>query len=139
MKSHLSLALAALLALCLSGCAHQGAQATSSVGTPVPASQEETNTLKKHMSRTFAALEMYAADNGSHYPKELGNLVPRYLEGVPRDPVSREPLTYEKTDEGFLLGCEGDYSAVNAEPGFPKMNQDGFFVLKSTDFPSRQP
>lgn len=135
MKVLRNISLAALLALSLFGCANHNTQAASASGTPAPASQEETNTLKKHMSRTFAALEMYAADNGSNYPKQLGDLVPRYLEEVPRDPVSRELLTYEKTADGFLLGCKGDYSALKAEPGFPKMNQDGFFVLKASDFP----
>lgn len=114
--------------LTMSGC-------TGPAPPQAPATAEEVKTLKKHMNAAFAALEMYSADNGLNYPASLDNLKPKYLDEIPRDPVSRKPLVYNKTEDGFLLGSSGDYSAVEAESGFPKMNQDGFFVKKASEFP----
>lgn len=122
------LILLALSALAVLGCGGRPAP-------EAPASQEETATLKKRMSIAFAALEMYSVDNRSQYPNDLSTLKPKYLDEIPIDPVSRKPLSYEKTADGFLLSTGGDYSAVQAEPGYPKMNQDGFFALKAADFP----
>lgn len=105
------------------------------VAPPAPATQEEATALKKHMNIAFAALEMYSVDNSLAYPHDLAILKPKYLDEIPFDPVSRQALTYEKTPDGFLLGTKGDYSGLNAEPGYPKMNQDGFFVFRAADFP----
>lgn len=124
----LSLLVIALVAFTVFGC---------EAGTKeiAPASPEETTLLKKRMNEAFAALEMYSVDNGSRYPADLSVLIPKYLDEIPIDPVSRTPISFERTSDGFLLGAKGDYGAVKAEPGYPKMNQDGFFVLKASDFP----
>ena len=122
--------LSGLLAVSLAGCTGPSPQA--------PATAEELNTLKSNMNETFGALEMYSADNQLQYPSSLDQLKPKYLDEIPRDPVARQALSYQKTEEGFLLGSKGDYKALGAEKGFPKMNQDGFFVKKAEEFPSEE-
>jgi hypothetical protein len=87
------------------------------------------------MNDAFAGLEMYAADNSLTYPDSLDVLIPRYLDAVPVDPVSGKPIIFEKTEKGFFLSASGDYSTLGAEAGFPKMNQDGFYVKKAEGFP----
>lgn len=103
-----------------------------------PATEEELSQLKTRMTRVFGALEIYAADNSLKYPSNLEELSPKYLEAAPLDPVSRQSIRYEKTDDGFLLSASGDYSDLGAEKGFPKMNQDGFFVKKDSEFPKEE-
>jgi len=88
------------------------------------------------MNEAFAALEMYAAENAMSYPDDLLALQPKYLDEAPRDPRSAKPLTYQKTEAGFLLGASGDYTSLECEPGFPKMDQDGFFVKRASEFPN---
>lgn len=117
-----------LLLASLWGCAGPSAPAA-------PATGEELSQLKIRMTRAFGALEMYAADNSLTYPQSLKDLMPKYLDVAPLDPVSRQAIFYEKTEDGFLLGASGDYSKLDADPGFPKMNQDGFFVKKESEFP----
>lgn len=105
---------------------------------PSPATENEVDELKTRMTEVFSALEMHAADNTLSYPGSLDVLIPKYLDEVPLDPVSRQPIKYQKTDTGFLLSVSGDYSAQEAEEGFPKMNQDGFYVLKQSEFPTEE-
>ena len=123
---------AIIILMFLAGCTQPTSQQTSAA----PAKKEELNLLKTRMNDAFAALEMYSVDNAYKYPPSLDNLRPKYLDEVPLDPVSRKPIIYHKTETGFLLGGSGDYSSLEAEKGYPKMNQDGFFVLKEADFPN---
>lgn len=92
--------------------------------------------LKTRMNDAFAGLEMYSVDNDYKYPQKLDLLIPKYIDEIPLDPVSRKPVIYKKTDQGFFLSASGNYSALGAETGFPKMNQDGFYVKKESEFPS---
>ena len=91
------------------------------------------------MTEVFAGLEMYAADHSLAYPDNVGELVPKYLDAVPSDPLSNKPLTYQRVDSGYLILASGDYSAAGAAEGFPRMNQDGEFALKPEDFSSNSP
>ena len=101
-----------------------------------PASADEVTELKSRMTEVFGALEMYSVDNELKYPEKLDLLIPKYLDEIPLDPVSRTPVVYETTKDGFLISASGDYSSQEAEAGYPKMNQDGFFVKKASEFPT---
>ena len=61
--------------------------------------------LKTHEAArlTLVPLQRYALDHG-RYPAALDRLVERrYLRELPADPFGEGPLTYRRTDEGFLL------------------------------------
>lgn len=125
----------ALLALCfvVAGCADIGPP--SSTSTPGAATEQQMTELKSRMNDVFAGLEMHAADHAMAYPDSLDALVPKFLDSVPTDPLSGKAITYEKTESGFMLSATGDYSSSGAAPGYPKMNQDGFFVKTEAGFP----
>jgi hypothetical protein len=116
-----------------SGCTTTNAPSVTA--TPTPLSKAHFKELRLRMNDAFAGLEIYASDNSQAYPDNLDVLIPRYLDAVPIDPVSGKPIVYEKTEEGFQLGASGDYAELGAEPGFPKMNQDGFYERRAKDFP----
>ena len=126
----------ALIGLCclLGGCAQQSSP-SSTTGTPGVASEQQITELKNRMNDVFAGLEMYAADHTMSYPENLDALVPKFLDSVPTDPLSKKPISYEKTKTGFMLSATGDYSSSGAASGYPKMNQDGFFVKSEAGFP----
>ena len=120
------------LSCALVGCA---GKAPSADGTPGAGSEQQVSELKTRMNDVFAGLEMYAADNTMTYPDSLEVLVPKYLDSIPDDPLSGKPIVYEKTEQGFVLSATGDYTSSGAEPGYPKMNQDGFYVKSAEGFP----
>lgn len=122
-----------LFIILLLTCLLFGCNGTS--GSQAPATSDDMKSLKERMNDVFAGLEMYAQDNSS-YPDTLDKIMPKYLDRVPVDPVSRQPVKYLRTEDGFLIEASGDYRSIGAEPGFPKMNQDGFYVLKQADFPT---
>lgn len=62
---------------------------------------------RAELARTALALERQRAERGS-YPERLGQLVPVYLESVPVDPLSGEPLIYAATPGGYRLASAGD-------------------------------
>ncbi len=88
------------------------------------------------MTAVFSALEMYAHDHSLTYPDTTSPLVPKYLDKLPSDPLTGRPLGYQRTERGYLLLSQGDYGGAGAEAGYPRMDQDGFFALKATDFPT---
>ena len=53
------------------------------------------------------AVYRYQATNGT-FPAELRQLTPQYLPTPPLDVFSGEPLTYARTDDGFLLYSVGE-------------------------------
>jgi hypothetical protein len=53
------------------------------------------------------ALELYGRNHGS-YPNTLDQLVPEYLDEVPRDRYDGQPLRYERTDDGGVLSSIND-------------------------------
>lgn len=117
----------------MGGCAQNGTPATT--GTPREASEQQLAELKNRMNDVFAGLEMYAADHAMSYPDSLDALIPKFLDSIPNDPLSEKPISYEKTEAGFMLSATGDYSSSGAAAGYPKMNQDGFFVKTEAGFP----
>lgn len=60
-----------------------------------------------HLTLTACALERYRLANGGH-PAALTELVPRFLDRVPSDPMTGEPLRYVRAaDGGFKLYSVG--------------------------------
>lgn len=55
---------------------------------------------------TACALERYRFKNGN-YPDKLSVLVPDWLAALPNDPISGQPLTYERKPNGFTLTGTG--------------------------------
>lgn len=117
----------------IGGCAEKGTPSTT--GTPGAAAEQQLAELKNRMNDVFAGLEMYAADHAMSYPDSLDALVPKFLDSIPTDPLSEKPIAYQKTEAGFMLSATGDYSSAGAAVGYPKMNQDGFFVKTEAGFP----
>ena len=103
--------------------------------TPHPEVEQELQRLKTQMTETFSGLEVYALEHSQQYPRELSSLVPKYLDRIPQDPRTKRPLIYQRLDSGYQLRAEGDYSDCGADPGYPRMDQDGFFALRASDFP----
>ena len=52
------------------------------------------------------ALAAYECENG-HFPKNIDELVPDYLDEVGDDPFSGQPYLYERTDDGYLIYSVG--------------------------------
>ncbi len=90
------------------------------------------------MTEGFGGLELYAAEHAGSYPDDWNSLVPKYLDTLPLDPKSDLPLLYQKTASGYLIKPSADYRHSGASPGFPQMDQDGFFALAPDDFPSAE-
>ncbi|MEX2114225.1 MAG: hypothetical protein WD845_13620 [Pirellulales bacterium] len=59
-----------------------------------------------HLVLTEAAVRQYALEHGEP-PESLARLVPQYLSHVPDDPLGDGPLTYRRTDSGYLLYSVG--------------------------------
>jgi hypothetical protein len=121
-----------LLVGLLAGCGGAGG------GGGRPAGQGDIDKIKMAMTTTFSALEMYAHDHSLTYPDEMKVLVPKYLDALALDPRNGQPLSYQKTERGYLISASADYSSAGAAKGFPQMDQDGFFALKASDFPSEE-
>lgn len=61
-----------------------------------------------HLTLTACAVERHRLTTGGH-PFALAELVPRFLDRVPTDPVTREPLRYVRaTDGSFKLYSVGE-------------------------------
>ena len=89
-----------------------------------------TNTVKKYtyaqssvdLARVACALERYRLAHGE-FPESLDALSPLFLEKVPHDIISGQPLHYRRTSEGkFLL-----YSV-----GWNETDDGGTVVLNKT-------
>ena len=70
------------------------------------------------------ALEKYKIDVGN-YPQELAELVPEYIDSIPGDRCSHEPLRYRRTPSGYLLyaiGVDGidDGGRIRGESNIPR-------------------
>lgn len=86
-------------------------------------------TADEHGTRAMIALERYRLANG-RYPAGLGELVPRWLGALPKDPYSGKTLGYVGPKEGGYAGgrefvlyaagrdCEDDGGKVDFEKPF---------------------
>jgi len=50
-----------------------------------------------------AACEMYAKDHNKQYPTSLDDLMPKYLQRIPSDPLTGKNLVYKKTVDGYQI------------------------------------
>lgn len=50
-------------------------------------------------------IEYYAKDHAGQYPASLDDMMPRYLQKMPSDPLTGKNLTYKKLVDGYELGC----------------------------------
>ncbi len=57
-------------------------------------------------ARCALAVDQYRMEKG-RWPDGLGDLVPEYLESVPLDPFTGDPLLYRATDEGVVVYSVG--------------------------------
>ena len=58
-------------------------------------------------ARVALAIERYRLARGS-LPKELADLVPRYIDKVPIDPFDGKPLRYKLTEPGYIVYSIGE-------------------------------
>jgi len=68
---------------------------------------EDQNHVRTRLAETAYALAAFRLHTG-RYPKDLSEVVPRYLMVVPTDPHSGLPLIYSCTDAGYRLGSFGE-------------------------------
>ena len=81
--------------------------------------------VKAHEAATIAAVAIvrYKLDKGQ-YPARFAELVEAgYLPSLPADPFGKGPLSYKRTDDGFLLYSWGPN--LSDEGGWPSTDQDG--------------
>lgn len=74
--------------------------------------------MYESMAETVLALEAYKADHGEH-PEALADLVPDYMESVPLDLYTDDPLQYHRTDDGYKLyslGQNGEDDTAGGDP-----------------------
>ncbi len=75
--------------------------------------------VKHDLSIVALALSIHKAEQGQ-YPEKLDELVPGILPELPLDGFADKPLTYRRTDEGYLLYSVG-----------PNMTDDGGVTAES--------
>lgn len=88
-------------------------------------------TINQQWDRNLAvalALAAYRSDTG-HYPARLDYLSPEYLETIPLDLFSGQPLHYQSAKKGYLLSSVGpDRQANKASTGVDSQNNDDVVV-----------
>jgi len=57
------------------------------------------------MAQTAVALEQFRKAHPTQYPDTLDELLPRYLDALPRDPFDGQPLRYSREGRGYILRC----------------------------------
>lgn len=62
--------------------------------------------VKKELTQLACLLEAFAMDRGG-YPEELGELIPEYLDKLPRDPFTGEVMKYFPDDDRYRLYSVG--------------------------------
>jgi hypothetical protein len=65
------------------------------------------NRMKVRAFRAALAAERYRAARGD-YPEDLSTLVPDYLDAIPLDPLTDEPLRYQREPDGIIVWLSGD-------------------------------
>ncbi|MCA9012174.1 MAG: hypothetical protein KDB01_20620 [Planctomycetaceae bacterium] len=83
---------------------------------------EDRNLMRQELSHCAFALAAWRADCGE-YPEQLGHLAPEYLQHIPIDIYTGQPLIYRRSDFGYLLYGVGPNLKDN----------DGFTFGEGTD------
>jgi hypothetical protein len=92
------------------------------------------------LARVACALERFRLAHG-HLPAELSELVPTYLESVPRDVIDHAPLRYDRSRADqfriYSVGLSG--FEAHAWPGKPDLvssaSKEGYWAWEQTDDP----
>eukprot|EP00913_Durusdinium_trenchii_P008998 g8464.t1 len=76
-----------------------------------PATSQATRAEDRSHSRlqllgVAVALERYRVANG-RFPDSLKSITPRFIKSIPADRYTEKPLTYRRTQSGYLLYCVG--------------------------------
>ena len=80
----------------------------------------------------IAALQLYKVENGE-YPDNLDQLVPKYLEKLPEDPLAPDKMyKYRKKDDGFILYGVGTNGKDDRGKTFDLERKTGDFVILDT-------
>jgi hypothetical protein len=69
--------------------------------------REAAGLANLRLAQTGIALERFRQANGGQYPDSLAKLTPTLLPEVPVDPFDGKPLHYDRSGEGYELGCTG--------------------------------
>jgi hypothetical protein len=101
----------------------------------VPAAMEEDakHTARIRAARTALAIERYRLAHGQ-LPDSLTELVPTYLDAVPKDPFDGQPLRYRKCEVGYFVYSVGadltDDGGKERDPKSPRTAVDVTFVVE---------
>jgi hypothetical protein len=83
-------------------------------------------------ARTALAAEAFRCNHG-HWPADLNDLVPAYLQSIPLDPYSGQQLQMVKRDDGLVIYCVGDEPAKIADEAWNDHASRPFFRLWNED------
>ncbi len=75
------------------------------------------------MARTAVAIERYRLAKGER-PKDLGELIPDYLDQVPVDPYDEQPIRYRPDEIGYVLYSLGPDAQDNEGLSKEEANRD---------------
>ena len=85
--------------------------------------------------RCIAIASLARCLNRAHggFPESLDPITPAFIEAVPADPYTGEPLRYKRTDKGcvvFSAGPNGQYEGGQARPDGSRYRQEGDMVFR---------
>lgn len=85
---------------------------TAFICGPLVANELEVRWVtRQQLARLVVALERFRREDDC-FPTDLEALVPRYLDSVPLDPYSGEPMIYVQKTDGYLLYSAGSQAIV---------------------------
>ena len=67
--------------------------------------EEIVRSMNNLMKGIATQCEMYAKDHGGQYPAQLDDLMPKYLQRFPNDPLTGKNMAYKKQLDGYLIIC----------------------------------
>jgi hypothetical protein len=67
--------------------------------------EEIVRSMNNLMKGIATQCEMYAKDHGGQYPAQLDDLLPKYLQRFPNDPLTGKNMAYKKQLDGYLIIC----------------------------------
>ena len=87
---------------------------------------------RRDVAETALAIERYRLAKGT-LPDALGELVPAYLEAVPKDPFDGEELRYRRLETGYVvysIGEDGRDDGGKERGEKPHENWDITFIVE---------
>lgn len=120
-----------LLTACSSNSNHSSVDTTAAPA--ISEQQEHEQALndfvrcKSNLKNIATACEMYATDNGDHYPLNIADLTygykqQPYLKEIPTCPTCNSSYSYEvhSNPNVYTLQCNGDHRKLGIEENYPK-------------------